>query len=160
MAVESGRLERELEQLLDVERFDPPESFREHALAGDPALYRDADADFEGFWERQAAELDWFEPWSQVLDYCRASMGFEAREQFRILFLDKRNQIKSDGAGLLHLVGFDLVAGGGEAGAGAVGDSRRARAQSPLRRPLTEPSRYRDDQADRVVGQESRHRGA
>jgi DNA repair protein RadC len=34
--------------------------------------------------------------WSQVLDYCRASMGFEAREQFRILFLDKRNQIKSD----------------------------------------------------------------
>ena len=24
--------------------------------------------------------------WSQVLDYCRASMGFEAKEQFRILF--------------------------------------------------------------------------
>jgi DNA repair protein RadC len=24
-----------------------------------------------------------------VLDYCRAAMGFEAREQFRILFLDK-----------------------------------------------------------------------
>jgi DNA repair protein RadC len=23
--------------------------------------------------------------WSQVLDYCRASMGFEAKEQFRIL---------------------------------------------------------------------------
>jgi DNA repair protein RadC len=34
--------------------------------------------------------------WSQVLDYCRASMGFEAREQFRILFLDKRNQIIAD----------------------------------------------------------------
>jgi DNA repair protein RadC len=29
--------------------------------------------------------------WSQVLDYCRASMGFETKEQFRILFLDKRN---------------------------------------------------------------------
>ena len=24
--------------------------------------------------------------WSQVLDYCRASMGFEAKEQFRMLF--------------------------------------------------------------------------
>ena len=23
--------------------------------------------------------------WEQVLDYCRASMGFEAKEQFRIL---------------------------------------------------------------------------
>jgi DNA repair protein RadC len=34
--------------------------------------------------------------WSQVLDYCRASMGFEAKEQFRILFLDKRNQIIAD----------------------------------------------------------------
>jgi len=34
--------------------------------------------------------------WSQVLDYCRASMGFESKEQFRILFLDKRNQIIAD----------------------------------------------------------------
>ena len=34
--------------------------------------------------------------WRQVLDYCRASMGFEAKEQFRILFLDKRNQIIAD----------------------------------------------------------------
>ena len=34
--------------------------------------------------------------WTQVLDYCRASMGFEAKEQFRILFLVKRNQIIAD----------------------------------------------------------------
>ena len=34
--------------------------------------------------------------WKQVLDYCRAAMGFEAKEQFRILFLDKRNQIIAD----------------------------------------------------------------
>ncbi len=34
--------------------------------------------------------------WTQVLDYCRASMGFESKEQFRILFLDKRNQIIAD----------------------------------------------------------------
>jgi DNA repair protein RadC len=34
--------------------------------------------------------------WAQVLDYCRASMGFESKEQFRIIFLDKRNQIIAD----------------------------------------------------------------
>jgi len=34
--------------------------------------------------------------WQQVLDYCRAAMGFEAKEQFRILFLDKRNQMIAD----------------------------------------------------------------
>ncbi len=34
--------------------------------------------------------------WDAVLAYCRASMGFEAREQFRILFLDKRNRVIAD----------------------------------------------------------------
>lgn len=34
--------------------------------------------------------------WKEVLDYCRAVMGFEAKEQFRILFLDKRNQMIAD----------------------------------------------------------------
>ncbi|TBW38238.1 JAB domain-containing protein [Siculibacillus lacustris] len=34
--------------------------------------------------------------WSQVIDYCRSAMAFETREQFRILFLDKRNGLISD----------------------------------------------------------------
>jgi DNA repair protein RadC len=34
--------------------------------------------------------------WMQVLDYCRAAMAFEEREQFRILFLDKKNALISD----------------------------------------------------------------
>jgi DNA repair protein RadC len=34
--------------------------------------------------------------WKEVLDYCRAVMSFEAKEQFRILFLDKRNQMIAD----------------------------------------------------------------
>jgi DNA repair protein RadC len=34
--------------------------------------------------------------WSAVLNYCRAAMGFEAREQFRILFLDKKNRLIAD----------------------------------------------------------------
>lgn len=31
--------------------------------------------------------------WSQVLEYCRASMAFEEKEMFRILFLDKKNKL-------------------------------------------------------------------
>jgi DNA repair protein RadC len=34
--------------------------------------------------------------WSAVLDYCRASMAFAEREQFRVLFLDKKNQLIAD----------------------------------------------------------------
>ncbi len=34
--------------------------------------------------------------WSAVLDYCRAAMAFETREQFRILFLDKKNRLIAD----------------------------------------------------------------
>jgi DNA repair protein RadC len=34
--------------------------------------------------------------WSAVLDYVRAAQAFAAREQFRILFLDKKNQLIAD----------------------------------------------------------------
>ncbi len=34
--------------------------------------------------------------WSAVIDYCRAAMAFETREQFRILFLDKKNALIAD----------------------------------------------------------------
>lgn len=34
--------------------------------------------------------------WSAVLDYCRAAMAFQSIEQFRVLFLDKRNRIIAD----------------------------------------------------------------
>ena len=34
--------------------------------------------------------------WSDVLGYCRAAMAFETKEQFRILFLDKRNHLIAD----------------------------------------------------------------
>lgn len=34
--------------------------------------------------------------WQALLDYCRAAMAFEAREQFRILFLDKKNRLIAD----------------------------------------------------------------
>ena len=34
--------------------------------------------------------------WNEVIDYCRTSMAFADKGQFRILFLDKRNQLISD----------------------------------------------------------------
>jgi DNA repair protein RadC len=33
---------------------------------------------------------------SAIVDYCRAAMAFEERENFRILFLDKKNQLIAD----------------------------------------------------------------
>lgn len=34
--------------------------------------------------------------WTQLLEYCRSAMAFEKREQFRILFLDKKNMLIAD----------------------------------------------------------------
>jgi acetyl-CoA synthetase len=62
-------LERELEALLEVERFDPPQEFRERALLNDPAVYEEAARDPQAWWAKQAEELlDWAQPWEQVLD--------------------------------------------------------------------------------------------
>jgi DNA repair protein RadC len=44
----------------------------------------------------KARERPLLSSWRQVLEYCRAAMAFEEREQFRILFLDKRNQLIRD----------------------------------------------------------------
>lgn len=34
--------------------------------------------------------------WTQLIDYCRSQMAFESIEQFRILFLDKKNRLIAD----------------------------------------------------------------
>ena len=34
--------------------------------------------------------------WSALLDYCRAAMQFEGKEQFRVLFLDRKNRLIAD----------------------------------------------------------------
>lgn len=34
--------------------------------------------------------------WDAVVDYCRAAMAYESKEQFRILFLDKKNVLIAD----------------------------------------------------------------
>jgi DNA repair protein RadC len=34
--------------------------------------------------------------WTELIDYCRSTMAFEDKEQFRILFLDKKNKLIAD----------------------------------------------------------------
>ncbi len=54
----------------------------------------------KAFAERTAAEAVRQRPvlssWPALLDYCRAAMAFEEREQFRVLFLDKKNTLIAD----------------------------------------------------------------
>ena len=66
--VSGEELDHDLAELLEVERFEPPAQFREQALLNDPAVYEEAARDPQAWWAKQAAELDWFEPWDTVLD--------------------------------------------------------------------------------------------
>src|SRR5580658_1701404 len=53
--------------------FDPPPEFSSKAhvksMADYERLYEEADRDPESFWARIAGELDWFEPWTKVLEW-------------------------------------------------------------------------------------------
>ena len=44
----------------------------------------------------EIAEKPVLSSWKQVVDYCRAAMAFSSIEQFRILFLDKKNRLIAD----------------------------------------------------------------
>jgi acetyl-CoA synthetase len=61
-------LDRELAELLEVERFEPAPEFREQALLKDPAVYEEAARDPQRWWARQAEELHWFRGWDTVLE--------------------------------------------------------------------------------------------
>jgi acetyl-CoA synthetase len=66
---EKTSLERELDEMLEIESFDPPPEFRERALLSDPKIYEEAAADPESWWLRQAKEvLDWDVEPSEGLD--------------------------------------------------------------------------------------------
>jgi acetyl-CoA synthetase len=69
MAVtDTHTLDEDLARLLEVERFEPPASFREHALLSNPSVYEEASRDPQAWWARQAQALDWSTPWERVLD--------------------------------------------------------------------------------------------
>ena len=40
--------------MLSIETFDPPAEFVKHALLSDPKIYEEADADWKGWWVKQA----------------------------------------------------------------------------------------------------------
>jgi acetyl-CoA synthetase len=49
-----------LEEMLEIERFEPPAEFRQRARWPDPKIYQEAAADPEAWWTAQAKELlDW-----------------------------------------------------------------------------------------------------
>ena len=68
----SDQVEQEIGALLDQERFEPPDGFREKALISDESVHEEAASDPEAWWAKQAEALDWFEPWDEVLDESEA----------------------------------------------------------------------------------------
>jgi acetyl-CoA synthetase len=59
-----------IETLLhETRHFPPSEEFRAQANASDPAIYAEAEADWQGWWEGWAKKLDWFEPWHTVVEW-------------------------------------------------------------------------------------------
>jgi acetyl-CoA synthetase len=65
---QSATLEQELGELLDQERFEPPEDFAREALIGDLSEHEAAAKDSQDWWAQQARELHWFKEWDTVLD--------------------------------------------------------------------------------------------
>ena len=60
----------EIADLLQEDRsFPPSPSFREHANIRDEGVYARADKDPEGFWAAFESELEWFTPWTKVLEW-------------------------------------------------------------------------------------------
>jgi acetyl-CoA synthetase len=70
--------------------FDPPADFQSKAhipsLAAYEALYREADADPEGFWAKIAAELHWFKKWDRVLEWTPPFAKWFAGGQLNITY--------------------------------------------------------------------------
>ena len=64
----ASTLDGRLNALLEVERFEPPAAFADHALVRDASLHDGAAADPLGYWEGRARELHWDVPFTEVLD--------------------------------------------------------------------------------------------
>ncbi len=66
---QSASLEQELSALMELERFEPPEEFRDRALWNDPKIYQQAGEDPAAWWMDQAKQLlDWEHVPEQGLD--------------------------------------------------------------------------------------------
>jgi acetyl-CoA synthetase len=68
MAGTTTDLERQLSELLEQERFEPPEEFRANALIKDLSVHEEAAKDPVAWWRRQADALHWFTEPQQTLN--------------------------------------------------------------------------------------------
>ena len=55
--------------LREDRRFPPSDAFRAQANVRDAGVYARAEQDPEGFWAGFASELEWFTPWTKVLEW-------------------------------------------------------------------------------------------
>src|SRR3954454_24102803 len=76
----------------------PPERLKEVDGLGDAAVteFKIVAAAAQRLAKGQVRKRPVLSSWSSVLDYCRTAQAFSEKEQFRILFLDKRNQLIAD----------------------------------------------------------------
>jgi DNA repair protein RadC len=76
----------------------PKERLREVKGLGEAAIaeIKIIQAAASRFARGQVKERHVLSSWSNVLDYCRTVMAYSEREEFRILFLDKRNHLIAD----------------------------------------------------------------
>jgi DNA repair protein RadC len=76
----------------------PPQRLREIAGLGDAAIteIKIVQAAAGRLARGQVKKRPALSSWTAVLDYCRTAMAFADKEQFRVLFLDKRNQVIAD----------------------------------------------------------------
>ena len=76
----------------------PEERLREVPGAGDSVVFelKLARATALRLMRGEVMQKPLLQSWNDLLQYCRVAMAHETREQFRIIFLDKRNRIIAD----------------------------------------------------------------
>ena len=76
----------------------PPGRLAEVAGLGDAAIteFKIVQAAAQRLARGEVRKKPALSSWAAVLDYCRAAMAFADREEFRLLFLDKRNGLIAD----------------------------------------------------------------
>jgi len=76
----------------------PPARLAEVPGVGEAAIteFKVVQAAARRFVKGQVTKRPVLSSWSSVLEYCRTAQAFAEKEHFRILFLDKRNQLIAD----------------------------------------------------------------
>jgi len=65
---------------------------------GAAAMLKAVQASIQLALQTRVRNADVISSWNDVLDYCKARMAHDATEQFRIIFLDRKNRIIADEA--------------------------------------------------------------